>query len=119
MKFLIGLLLLPTMIIPLKLKANTPTFQKRCGWVASFSPGNWDFTDREGQWQMALQGVFEARGLNFEGYENDEELVGGPQKKFCACFKARVDKKKKHILEIKEIKNLPLNKCRTDKSLST
>jgi hypothetical protein len=42
--------------------AVAPRAETRCGWFSNPTPNNASLTDRNGEWTIAIQGEFEAKG---------------------------------------------------------
>ena len=45
--------------------AQTPAgAERRCGWLANPTPGNYWLTDRQGDWTLSAQGGYQAPGMD-------------------------------------------------------
>src|SRR5262245_20967552 len=38
---------------------STAKFERRCGWVDNPTPSNWWLVDRDGEWEIGLQGGYQ------------------------------------------------------------
>jgi hypothetical protein len=102
--------------------AEAPVLERRCGWISNPSPGNWDFIDRDGTWEIASQGG-DDRVL--DGLPEDRpsgkrwwvETQSGGYGYGCMCLNVEVDKPKKKLAKIDGGKSLPLLKCRQDPAI--
>lgn len=95
--------------------AGSP-FERRCGWVDNPTPANWWITDRDGEWEIGVQGGHQAKGdlpdFGKAWVETNVHYGYG-----CACMDVRVERPKKRVLELRNVKVLPLSRCRGDRSL--
>src|SRR5690349_18304425 len=41
---------------------SSAKFLRRCGWVDNPTPSNWWLVDRDGEWEIGLQGGYQAKG---------------------------------------------------------
>ncbi|RZM96348.1 hypothetical protein CQJ28_24425 [Escherichia sp. E2562] len=92
----------------------------RCGWLQNPSPSNQWISDKDGTWDISIQGRFTSSGI--------EKLKGFPDKEFvktnenygygCACISADVDHDEKKVIKIYSSKILPLSRCQGDRTLS-
>jgi len=91
-------------------------FEQRCGWVDNPTPANWWITDREGEWEIGVQGGYQADG---EMPDFDEQWVetNVHHGYGCACMHVRVDRSAKRVITYRDVKALPIEQCRTDKTL--
>jgi hypothetical protein len=102
--------------------ANAPGLERRCGWISNPTPGNWDFIDRDGRWDICDQGQ-DDRVL--DGLPEDRPsgkrwwvtTQGGDYGYGCMCLNVAVDKKAKKIVRIDGGKSLPLATCRKDPAI--
>ncbi|ROU09423.1 DUF4087 domain-containing protein [Lysobacter enzymogenes] len=91
----------------------------RCGWFDNPTPGNASLYDRDGEWTIAIQGGYQAKGDWPPEYPPGQWRAtnAGGHGYGCACFKVRVDAEEKNILEIFSSKARPLSACRKDPAL--
>jgi hypothetical protein len=110
------------LIVPQSGRAErVPRLEKRCGWIVNPTPGNWEFFDRHGQWEIARQGEEGAvdglpedrpTGKNWWVATNSGGYGYG-----CICLDVISDKQAKKLVKIEGGKSLPLKRCRTDRSI--
>lgn len=95
-----------------------PKTELRCGWFDNSSPGNASLTDRDGEWTIAMQGQYEAKG-NWPKFKPSEWVQSGTGSygHGCACLKVTVNTETQEIIEIFKAKSKPLSDCRRDKKL--
>lgn len=89
----------------------------RNGWFYNFTPGNMTLIDRDGEWIIGVQGGFQAEWqveVDLTANEDESVLINGPHGYSCVSIDVTLDKKSKHILVIKEAKQLLLKKCLED-----
>lgn len=91
--------------------------ETRCGWFENPTPGNAWLVDRDGEWDVGLQGGWQAEGdwPKFGG--KDWVKTNGTYGYGCACMSVIADKQNEKIIKIMKVSALPLAKCRSDKSL--
>jgi hypothetical protein len=91
--------------------------QMRCGWFENPTPGNAWLHDRGGEWTVAIQGDYEAKG-DWPAFKDSQWVnVNGSHGYGCACLKAVVNAKTRKILSIIDAKARPLSACRVDRAL--
>ena len=96
--------------------------EKRCGWLANPTPGNYYLFDAKGGkqgWTISEQGGYEAEGADKIPDISAKEYVktNGNYGYACACLSVTTDKVTQKILAIESVKQLPLKKCKADKKL--
>jgi hypothetical protein len=93
--------------------------EKRCGWLDNPTPANWFLVDRNETWTISAQGGYQARGMaNIPDVSEKEYMTtNGSYGYACACMNVSTDKKLRRILSIESFRQLPLRKCREDRSL--
>ena len=95
--------------------------EKRCGWLENPTPGNWWLTDADDTWIIAAQGGYSVDDDAWDkiGDISEKEYVAtnGSYGYACACLSVTVDKQDKRILKVHSFKQLPLKKCKDDRSL--
>ena len=90
--------------------------ETRCGWFSNPTPANASLYDSQREWIISVQGGYEAEGdwpdiPPKEWVETNVHYGYG-----CACMKAKVDRAEKKVLELKDVKVLPIQKCKSDKT---
>lgn len=92
--------------------------EMRCGWLENPTPANWWLVDGDGTWILSTQGSPEPKGMDLipDVSAHDFVKTNGSYGYACACLDARFDGDKSAI-EIKSVRQLPLGKCRKDRSL--
>ena len=104
-----------------KSQAKASGFETRCGWIDNPTPANWDLTDKDGRWLIGAQGGYQAKG-DMPAFPENKKYWIKTNVHYgygCACLRVKVDKKEKRILEFKNGKPLPLDRCRNDKNLQS
>lgn len=101
--------------------ATPPKTENRCGWFDNPTPGNAWLHDTDGEWTIAIQGEYEAKGKwnpNFD-LENEQKFVrtGSSYGYGCVCMKVETDLSSKKIRKVLSIKTKKLSDCRKDKKL--
>jgi hypothetical protein len=95
--------------------------EKRCGWIENPTPGNWWLTDADGSWTLSTQGGYSIDDAAWEKIgdisEKDYVQTNGNYGYACACMSVTVDTQEKLILTVSSFKQLPLEKCQSDKAL--
>ncbi len=101
--------------------ATTPAFaERRCGWLANPTPGNWWLTDRDATWTLSLQG----RG-GVPGFDEIPDMStrgwivtnGSSYGYGCACIDMDVDRARKTVIRMRKATPMPLSACRSDPTL--
>lgn len=91
--------------------------QTRCGWFENPTPGNAWLHDRDGEWTIAVQGDYEARG-DWPRFKDSQWVpVNGPHGYGCACLRAVVNAKARRVVSIVAASARPLSVCRRDRAL--
>ena len=89
----------------------------RCGWFENPTPANAWLVDRDGEWEISVQGV----GGLLDGWPNFKPRqwvnTNGHYGYGCACMKVTVDKKEKRVTKIISSYAKPLSACKKDKGL--
>jgi len=92
--------------------------ERRCGWLANPSPANWWLRDRDGQWDLSVQGQEPVAGLD---RLPDMTTMGwletnGPHGYGCACL--MLDTAAGHrVVRILSGEPLPTGRCSADRTL--
>lgn len=91
----------------------------RCGWLDNPTPGNFSLRDRDGEWVLAEQGGYQARGVDLIPDLSGDEFVetNGHHGYACACVKASVDEKTHQVLKVVSVKQRLLKVCLADPDL--
>lgn len=97
---------------------QVPDSHLRCGWFDNPSPGNATLTDRDGEWTVAMQGMFSAKGKwpSFKA-PNWVRTGNGSAGYGCACMRVLEDADQHRIVRIVSTQVKPLAACRHDKTL--
>ncbi|HAV1827360.1 TPA: DUF4087 domain-containing protein [Enterobacter hormaechei subsp. steigerwaltii] len=106
-------------IILLAISFSSVSSELRCGWLQNPSPSNQWITDKEGTWDISMQGQFESDGIeNIKDFPDDEFVkTNGDYGYGCACIRVDVDRESKKIIKIYSSKILPLARCQSDRTL--
>lgn len=108
--------------LPLLVSASSPTapVQTRCGWFHNPSPNNASLTDRDGEWAIAIQGQFEAKG-DWPEFKKTQWVSGGNASYGygCACMRVLADRETHRITAVVSSTAKPLASCRRDKTLKS
>ena len=99
-------------VIPKIDEARLGAAVRRCGWWDNPSPGNVWLTDRQGQWTVAMQGVYEAAGDGPAFAPSQLAPRDAPHGHGCACMMVRADLASRLVYDFYEAKALPLKSCR-------
>ena len=98
--------------------ASANGIEKRCGWLENPTPGNFWFTDADGEWTIGAQGGYQAEGMDYlPDFGNEWVKTNGYYGYGCICMDVKVDKKEQKVTEIRKASVRPLSACRNDKSL--
>lgn len=92
--------------------------QTRCGWFYNPSPNNASLTDRDGEWAIAVQGQFDAKG-DWPEFNKSQWISSGNASygHGCACMRVVADPGARRIMSILASTAKPLATCRRDKML--
>ncbi len=90
---------------------------RRCGWWDNPTPGNASLTDRDGEWTVAMQGMYEAAGDGPRFSPAQEAPRGASHTHGCACLSVRADRASMFVYSIADAKPLALSVCRADPKL--
>lgn len=91
--------------------------QTRCGWWDNPSPGNVWLYDKDGEWEVAVQGGHQAEGDWPEIPARQKVRVNGNYGYGCACARVTVNTKTRQVLHILSAQARPLAQCRADAAL--
>ena len=97
-------------------------FERRCGWLANPTPGNWWLIDADRTWTLSSQGDDNATTTavmdRVPGFDADEFVsTGNYYGHGCACLTVATDPDEDRVLAIGTSKRLPLSTCEADPSL--
>jgi hypothetical protein len=88
-----------------------------CGWWDNGSPGNVWLNDRGGQWTIAIQGTYEARG-DWPAFKPGQQVpLYDPHGYGCACITARVDRASRFVYSFTDAQALAPKVCRGNPGL--
>ncbi|APR76776.1 Putative exported protein precursor [Minicystis rosea] len=90
--------------------------ERRCGWVDNPTPANWWLTDRDGTWDIGIQGGYQAKG-DLPDFGAKWVETNGHHGYGCACMDVEVDRAAKRVIEVHAVTVLPIERCRKDKAL--
>jgi hypothetical protein len=95
-----------------------PQLQTRCGWFHNPSPNNASLTDRDGEWAIAIQGQFDAKG-DWPEFKKSQWVPSGNASygHGCVCMRVVTDPAEHRITLISASTVKPLATCRSDKAL--
>ena len=100
--------------------AQTPAgAERRCGWLANPTPGNYWLTDRQGEWTLSAQGGYQAPGMDEmpDMTTNGWVETNGSYGYGCACMTVRTDRRTMHVTRLYSATPVPLRQCRNDRTL--
>ena len=89
--------------------------EQRCGWVENPTPANYFFVDEEETWTLALQGGYQAPGM-----QNLPELTlvnEGTGRAACACLDLVVSQEKRRVEEVVAATSKPIAECQNNAAL--
>ena len=91
----------------------------RCGWLQNPTPANQWLIDKDGTWDISLEGGYSAPGIEKLKDFPDDQFVktNGNYGYGCSCNRVDVNKSDKKVTKIYSSKILPLSRCETDKTL--
>jgi hypothetical protein len=94
--------------------------ENRCGWIVNPTPANWTLADRGGEWQLGVQGGYQAPGLDEVPDLTTRHWVvtnGSSYGYGCGCMLVDVDRAKRRVARIYSVKQKTLAVCRADRHL--
>lgn len=103
-----------SLALPMVASAESHVTERRCGWVENPTPANYTLVDEDGTWTMAVQGGYQADGLeNLPKYDPREfERTNGNYGRSCACLDVEVDYAPRIVNYIAGGEARPLAECR-------
>ena len=93
---------------------------ERCGWIVNPTPGNWWLDDRDGSWEIGVQGGYQAEGMDRIPDLSARQWVvtnAGSYGYGCGCMRVAVDAKRHRVKRIFSVRQKPLAACRADRRL--
>ena len=93
--------------------------EKRCGWLINPTPANWWLRDRQGEWELGVQGGYQAPGkdelpdMSARGWVETNGSYGYG----CACLTVTTDKRTMRVTRVISGRPVPLRQCRADRRL--
>ncbi|QRP65722.1 DUF4087 domain-containing protein [Rhodanobacter sp. FDAARGOS 1247] len=90
---------------------------RRCGWFENPTPGNATLTDRDGEWEIGIQGGHQADGDWPEFSDAQWVETNGHYGYGCACMTMTTDHQQHTVLSIGSATGRPLAVCRGDRHL--
>ena len=100
--------------------AQTPAgAERRCGWLANPTPGNYWLTDRQGEWTLSAQGGYQAPGMDEmpDMSTNGWVRTNGNYGYGCACMTVSTDRRTMRVTRLYSATPVPLRQCRNDRTL--
>ena len=96
--------------------------ERRCGWLANLTPGDWWLVDRDRTWVLAAAGDDNAATIpvmdRVPGFDADQFVSTGTYYGYgCACLNVATDEALGRITAIASSRRLPLATCEADRSL--
>ena len=93
--------------------------EKRCGWIVNPTPGNWSLTDPKGDWELGVQGGYQAYGMdNLPDFTAKEWVkTNGDYGYGCACLTVQTDPSTMRVKKVISAVQKPLKQCAADKRL--
>lgn len=111
-----SLLTLALVGLPLSVHATEKT-ERRCGWFENPSPANATLTDRDGTWQIATQGGYQAKG-NWPRFSAKQWVTThGAYGYGCSCMTVSTDAASRQLNNLTKAAERPLAACRNDPAL--
>ena len=93
--------------------------ERRCGWLANPTPGNFWLTDRQGEWLLGAQGGYHAPGMDEMPDMSTRGWVrtNGNYGYGCACMTVSTDRRTMRVTRVYAATPVPLRQCRNDRAL--
>lgn len=93
--------------------------EKRCGWVVNPTPANWWLNDTNGEWEISVQGGYQAPGMDNMPDMSTKGWVetNGNYGYGCGCVTGEFDKLKHRVTRLISAAPKPLKACKADKKL--
>ncbi|MGS1080327.1 DUF4087 domain-containing protein [Pseudoxanthomonas beigongshangi] len=91
--------------------------ERRCGWFENPTPANATLTDRDGVWEIATQGGYQANG-DWPRFDDAQWVRTNRHHGYgCACITADVDARDRRLDNLRRASSRPLEVCREDRYL--
>lgn len=94
--------------------------ENRCGWLQNPTPGNYWFTDRDGEWTIQSQG---SEG-GPSGWDDSPDFstrgwvaTNGSYGYGCACMRVETNRRTMRITRFYSGRPVPIAQCRRDRAL--
>jgi len=93
--------------------------QTRCGWLVNPTPANWWLNDRDGEWTLAVQGGYQAPGMDEMPDMTTRGWVetNGHYGHGCACMRVTTNARTRQVTRILSARPVPLRQCAADRRL--
>ncbi|WP_458097439.1 DUF4087 domain-containing protein [Roseomonas sp. WA12] len=107
------------LLVALAFPAGAEAAERRCGWLANPTPGNYWLNDRDAEWTLSEQGGEPVAGMDVmpDFTTRDWVRTNGYYGYGCACLVMETDRTTKRVLRILSAEQLPLARCRADRAL--
>jgi hypothetical protein len=98
---------------------NAHAVETRCGWINNPTPANYTITDAERTWVIAVQGGYQAEGVDKIEYPSEDQYVdiNGSYGYWCGCMKVETDTGDEIVEKIFSSKAKLLKDCLKDPNL--
>ena len=108
------------LLLALAIPAGAEAAERRCGWLANPTPGNYWLTDRDAEWILAEQGGEPVPGMEVmpDFTTRDWVRTNGYYGYGCACIVMETDPAAKVVRRIVSAEQLPLARCERDRALA-
>jgi len=108
--------------LPMQRCSEPAGFERRCGWLANPTPGNWWLIDRDRSWTLSSQGddspAVTAVMDRVPAFDANEFVSTGSYYGYgCACLTVATDRAEGRVLAIGTGSRLPLASCEADAAL--
>ena len=103
-----------SLALPMVASAESHITERRCGWLENPTPANYTLVDEDGTWTLAVQGGYQADGLDNLPAVNPREFerTNGNYGRSCACLDVEVDYAPRLVNYIAGGESRPLAECR-------
>lgn len=100
---------------------RTSVLERRCGWLANLTPGDWWLIDADRTWTLSEQGKYGETIAVMDmvpSFDTAEFVSTGTDYGYgCACMTVTTDSAQGRVLGIASSKRLPLTTCQVDTTL--
>ncbi|MCD5989318.1 DUF4087 domain-containing protein [Pseudomonas sp. CDFA 553] len=91
--------------------------ERRCGWFENPTPANATLTDRDGVWEIASQGGYQAEG-DWPQFSDEQWVPTNRNHGYgCSCITASADADTHRLNNLTKAIARPLAACRNDATL--